>query len=92
MFQILTQKGWAVVMYEVMFRVNNDHGDWLAMIVAIYFISYHLYATVVNISHIVHGLCLMEFSVWVEFSVRVGIFHFVMTRLFYSSSLDGLVS
>ena len=48
MFQILTQKGWAVVMYEVMFRV---HTDWLAAIVAIYFILYHLYATVVNIHY-----------------------------------------
>ena len=48
MFQILTQKGWAVVMYEVMFRVNTD---WLAAIIAIYFILYHLYATVVNIHY-----------------------------------------
>ncbi|XP_022100553.1 sodium leak channel non-selective protein-like isoform X1 [Acanthaster planci] len=46
MFQILTQKGWAVVMYESMLAA--DHG--LAPLIAIYFITYHLFATVIVLS------------------------------------------
>ncbi|XP_038062200.1 sodium leak channel non-selective protein-like isoform X1 [Patiria miniata] len=46
MFQILTQKGWAVVMYECM--LATDHS--LAPIIAIYFITYHLFATVIVLS------------------------------------------
>ncbi|XP_077983388.1 sodium leak channel NALCN-like [Glandiceps talaboti] len=45
MFQILTQKGWVVVMYESMFATGS-----FAPIVAIYFISYHLFATVIVLS------------------------------------------
>ena len=44
MFQILTQKGWVVVMYDSMFATGS-----FAPLVAIYFISYHLFATVVSI-------------------------------------------
>ena len=46
MFQILTQKGWAIVMYECMLAANKA----LSPVIAIYFIAYHLFATVVNIS------------------------------------------
>ncbi|XP_072180421.1 sodium leak channel NALCN-like [Diadema setosum] len=47
MFQILTQKGWAIVMYECMLAANNDG---LAPVIAIYFITYHLFATVIVLS------------------------------------------
>ncbi|XP_070576216.1 sodium leak channel NALCN-like isoform X2 [Ptychodera flava] len=45
MFQILTQKGWVVVMYRSMYAT----GDF-APLVAVYFISYHLFATVIVLS------------------------------------------
>lgn len=47
MFQILTQKGWAIVMYECMLAADNNA---LAPVIAIYFIAYHLFATVIVLS------------------------------------------
>ncbi|XP_063967111.1 sodium leak channel NALCN-like isoform X1 [Lytechinus pictus] len=47
MFQILTQKGWAIVMYECMLAADNNA---LAPVIAVYFIAYHLFATVIVLS------------------------------------------
>lgn len=46
MFQILTQQGWVDVMQATMFSVSPE----LRALVAIYFISYHFFATTVLIS------------------------------------------
>lgn len=46
MFQILTQEAWVEVMDETMVRTS----DTLAPIVAIYFILYHLFATLIVLS------------------------------------------
>jgi len=45
MFQILTQEAWVEVMDETMVRVEG-----LAPIVAIYFILYHLFVTLIVLS------------------------------------------
>lgn len=45
MFQILTQEGWVDVMDQTLVAV----GHMWAPLVAIYFILYHLFATLVNI-------------------------------------------
>lgn len=44
MFQILTQEGWVDVMDQTLVAV----GQMWAPVVAIYFILYHLFATLVN--------------------------------------------
>ena len=44
MFQILTQKGWNEVMHLTMFET----GVRVAPLVAIYFIFYHLFVTLVS--------------------------------------------
>lgn len=44
MFQILTQKGWVEVMHVTMFKT----GEKLAPFVAIYFIFFHLFVTLVS--------------------------------------------
>lgn len=44
MFQILTQKGWIEVMHVTMFET----GKTVAPFVAIYFISYHVFVTLVS--------------------------------------------
>lgn len=46
MFQILTQEAWVEVMDETMVRTS----DTLAPIVAIYFILYHLFVTLIVLS------------------------------------------
>ena len=45
MFQILTQKGWNEVMHLTMYRT----GERFAPLVAIYFIFYHLFVTLVSL-------------------------------------------
>jgi hypothetical protein len=44
MFQILTQEGWTDIVVEVM-RTTND--NWVPF-VAIYFVGYHLFVTLVS--------------------------------------------
>lgn len=44
MFQILTQEAWVEVMDETMLRTNKT----LAPLVAVYFILYHLFVTLVS--------------------------------------------
>lgn len=44
MFQILTQEAWVEVMDETMLRTNEN----LVPLVAVYFILYHLFVTLVN--------------------------------------------
>lgn len=44
MFQILTQKGWNEVMHLTMWET----GESIAPLVAIYFIFYHLFVTLVR--------------------------------------------
>lgn len=44
MFQILTQKGWIEVMHVTMYET----GEKVAPLVAIYFICYHLFVTLVS--------------------------------------------
>jgi len=44
MFQILTQKGWN----EVMFSTMSETSENIAPFVAIYFIFYHLFVTLVS--------------------------------------------
>lgn len=44
MFQILTQKGWNEVMHLTMFET----GERVAPFIAIYFIFYHLFVTLVS--------------------------------------------
>ena len=46
MFQILTQKGWNEVMHLTMWQT----GERFAPLVAIYFIFYHLFVTLVSMS------------------------------------------
>lgn len=45
MFQILTQEAWVEVMDETMLRTPST----LAPLVAVYFILYHLFVTLVNL-------------------------------------------
>lgn len=45
MFQILTQEGWGEVMNETMLRTSRSIGPF----VAIYFILYHLFVTLVSL-------------------------------------------
>ncbi len=44
MFQILTQEGWTEVMNETILRSSRSVGP----LVAIYFILYHLFVSLVN--------------------------------------------
>lgn len=44
MFQILTQEAWVEVMDETMIRTHES----IAPLVAVYFILYHLFVTLVN--------------------------------------------
>lgn len=44
MFQILTQEGWIEIMIEAMTRI----GEGVAPMVAIYFIVYHMFITLVS--------------------------------------------
>lgn len=44
MFQILTQEAWVEVMDETMVRTSQT----LTPLVAVYFISYHLFVTLVS--------------------------------------------
>lgn len=46
MFQILTQEGWV----DVMDQTLNAVGTMWAPVVAIYFILYHLFATLVSLA------------------------------------------
>lgn len=47
MFQILTQEGWVEVMDETMIKTMRGTKDEIAPVVAIYFILYHLFVTLV---------------------------------------------
>lgn len=49
MFQILTQEGWVEVMDETMIHTMNRTYDEFAPLVAMYFILYHLFVTLVGI-------------------------------------------
>lgn len=48
MFQILTQEGWVEVMDETMIKTMTGTTDEIAPVVAIYFILYHLFVTLVS--------------------------------------------
>ena len=48
MFQILTQEGWIDVMDQTMARTRPI----VAPIVAIYFVSYHLFVTLVSVPRV----------------------------------------
>ena len=48
MFQILTQEGWVEVMDETMISTMKKTHDWMAPLVAMYFILYHLFVTLVR--------------------------------------------
>ncbi|KAK7076029.1 hypothetical protein SK128_019150 [Halocaridina rubra] len=50
MFQILTQEGWVDVMDETMINTMNSTSDGIAPFVAIYFIMYHLFVTLIVLS------------------------------------------
>ncbi|KAK3859162.1 hypothetical protein Pcinc_034699, partial [Petrolisthes cinctipes] len=50
MFQILTQEGWVEVMDETMIKTMRETTDEIAPIVAIYFILYHLFVTLIVLS------------------------------------------
>lgn len=50
MFQILTQEGWV----DVMDQTLNAVGHMWAPVVAIYFILYHLFATLVSLHMQMH--------------------------------------
>lgn len=53
MFQILTQKGWNEVMHLTMW----DTGERFAPLVAIYFIFYHLFVTLVSGVTLHYDIC-----------------------------------
>ena len=46
MYQILTQKGWNEVMHRTMWKTGENSG--MPVFVAIYFIFYHLFVTLVR--------------------------------------------
>lgn len=48
MFQILTQKGWNEVMHRTMWEIGENY----APLVAIYFIFYHLFVTLVRLQRV----------------------------------------
>ncbi|KAK8392277.1 hypothetical protein O3P69_017693 [Scylla paramamosain] len=50
MFQILTQEGWVEVMDETMIKTMRGTKDGIAPVVAIYFILYHLFVTLIVLS------------------------------------------
>lgn len=58
MFQILTQEGWV----DVMDQTLNAVGHMWAPVVAIYFILYHLFATLVSFNLQVHCAFLWNYS------------------------------
>jgi hypothetical protein len=49
MFQILTQEGWVEVMDETMTSTMKKATDGVAPFVAMYFILYHLFVTLVSL-------------------------------------------
>jgi hypothetical protein len=56
MFQVLTQKGWVDIMHTTMRQASR-----LSPLVAIYFISYHLFVTLVCLINVVFTCCLCCF-------------------------------
>lgn len=50
MFQILTQEAWVDVMDETMFRTQKAY---LVPLVAVYFILYHLFVTLVRGNYLI---------------------------------------
>jgi len=50
MFQILTQEAWVDVMDETMFRTRKAY---LVPLVAVYFILYHLFVTLVRRNNLI---------------------------------------
>ncbi len=51
MFQILTQEGWTEIVVDVM-RITG--GGIVTVLVAIYFVAYHLFVTLVSIFPLSH--------------------------------------
>lgn len=65
MFQILTQEGWVDVMDQTLVAV----GHMWAPVVAIYFILYHLFATLVrNIPCCFKHICQMRLKILLHWS------------------------
>lgn len=56
MFQILTQEAWVEVMDETMVRTSQT----LTPLVAVYFISYHLFVTLVSFYEILN-VCFLNY-------------------------------
>ena len=65
MFQILTQKGWNEVMHSTMFKA----GEKVAPLIAIYFIFYHLFVTLVSCSI---QCCFDEYIIGAHISKHLG--------------------
>lgn len=74
MFQILTQEGWV----DVMDQTLNAVGHMWAPVVAIYFILYHLFATLVSFSLQMHCVFL-SFSSYLHSSCII-FFFFLLLR------------
>lgn len=74
MFQILTQEGWV----DVMDQTLNAVGHMWAPVVAIYFILYHLFATLVSLA--------LLFGYSLHFVVEMSIHRFLACFQFQNES------
>lgn len=74
MFQILTQEGWV----DVMDQTLNAVGHMWAPVVAIYFILYHLFATLVSLA--------LLFGYSLQFVVEMSIHRFLACFQFQNES------
>ena len=63
MFQILTQKGWNEVMHLTMWET----GEKVAPLVAIYFIFYHLFVTLVRQNVVVVSQMTLRLYIYISF-------------------------
>lgn len=90
MFQILTQEGWV----DVMDQTLNAVGHMWAPVVAIYFILYHLFATLVSFSLQMHCVFL-SFSSYLHSSCIIFFFFFyleLIVMLMFSIRGFGFIS
>lgn len=75
MFQILTQEAWVEVMDETMVRTSQT----LTPLVAIYFILYHLFVTLV--SYYVFYMYLYTPASWAHYLCRLGLRRIVVRNI-----------
>lgn len=79
MFQIFTQEAWVDVMDETMLRTHET----VAPLVAVYFILYHLFVTLVIIN-----ISFMQYELWIWINAELSLQ--IVLSLFVAVILDNL--